>query len=97
MLSLSYVGLAMALGHSIDITFMTHSLAQHFEDCVEENFLLTRKFMDYLVSGSLDRPDSHIRSFILDWWNNLPKKRDKSCILCSKTLYVCIKYHLNQL
>ena len=97
MLSLSYVGLAMALGHSIDIPFMTRSLAQHFEDCAEENFLLTRKFVDYLVSGSLDTPDSHIGSFILDWWNDSPKKRDKSRILCSKTLYVCVEYHLNQL
>jgi hypothetical protein len=97
MLSLSYIGLATAIGQQIDIPIITRSLAQHYEEYNKEdnNLALDDRMHQYLISGNIDIPDGHIQTFDLDWWND-PKPRKDARILNRKDLKSCLDFHARE-
>jgi hypothetical protein len=76
MTSLSFVGLAAALGNAIDIPLVTRNLAIYYEHRTPggTNFILDSKSIEYLVSGAQERPDCHVRNYTSDWWTDKKKK-----------------------
>lgn len=95
MFSMSHIGLATAMGHSLDIPPITRSLARHYEDTAVANtdFVLDEKLLQFLISGNFDVPDTHIRQFAQDWWNEL---NESSLILSPKTSRECVRFHIKE-
>jgi hypothetical protein len=98
MFALSYVGLATAIGHSLDIPPIIRSLARHYEDIAMSgtDFIMDEKMVQYLTSGIFTVPDSHIRDFACDWWTESKAPKTNSNILSGKTIEFCLEFHAKE-
>jgi hypothetical protein len=85
-----------AIGQTLIVPHLLRSLSQYYEYLTRtgNKFNVDDKMIQFLVSGSFDVPDSHIRSFALDWWNDKkPRKFDMGRILNSNTIDKCLEFH----
>ncbi|KAF8814719.1 hypothetical protein BYT27DRAFT_7219635 [Phlegmacium glaucopus] len=92
---LSFVGLAMVMGQSVQIPVVIRSLAQNYEftTSAAKKFELDANILEYLESGIVDVPGGHIRTFFIDWWDQGKTPTQRSGIFSMQTVSKCLEFH----
>lgn len=75
------------------------SLSQYYEYLKRtgNDFNVDDKMLQYLESGTFEVPDSHIRNFALDWWNDVKPRKDHRRVINVNTLDKCLEFHKKEI
>jgi len=93
--TLSYVGMAAAIGQSIDIPILIRALACDIYRFARptDMWTFTREFKLALDAGiDPDDPTSPVESYLFEWWRGESAPAEDE-MLCTTTLLDCLFYH----
>src|SRR5277367_3924414 len=90
---MAYIGMAVAIGQSLDIPIIIHSLAFELSRRRERTFQLDADFLAFLDAATQPEDEGAVAtSYFYEWWSALVQPYEDE-VLDFATIQVCLEHH----
>jgi len=91
---MSIIGLAVAVGHVVDIPIITHSIAESLGSTTDDFVMpIEADLLEILDAGIDSQNPTHIDTqYACNWWDQVDEP-DGKYVLCAETVVYCLEVH----